>query len=175
MNQMLADNLQVSPLSPRLLPVILQSEEFKEMIDDVDDTTWKHRKHIAGIRKCFVHTILDLQKEHRLEGISDPKGLAVMAKRCTKHSAREAATRGKEMAKEALRHHTPRAEEKAQTLDILNSVLDMIGDVDGTKVRSKAKNNSDASIEPPRRLVSPAGNQKPVLALPPDVRLTAIN
>ena len=142
------------------------------MIKDVDDTTWNHRKHIAGIRKCFVHAILDLQKEHRAEGISDPKGLACMAKRCTKHSIKEAATRGKEMEKEA------KNAEKSHTLDILNSVLDMIGVCDDEEEEqqqdSQVRRKYDSCLNPPQRLVSPTGNPKPQLHLSPDGPLSKI-
>lgn len=114
------------------------------MVENLDDITRQRRKHIQGVRKYYVRTILDLQEEHRTEGIVDPKGIACMAKRCTKYSSRDAVARGKEMEKEAKRV------DRTQTLNILDSVLDMLDD------SSQHKRGQDTCLQPPRRLVSPA-------------------
>ncbi len=121
-----------------------QQEEYVEMAKSLDDATRRRKQHTAGIRKCYIHSILDLQEEHRAEGIYDPKGLACMAKRCTKYSTRDAATRGKEMEKEATRM------KRSETLDILKSVLSMMDEMDASCQRKQ-----DTSLQPPMRLMSP--------------------
>lgn len=141
--------------------------DFGEMIEDLDETTKRRKRHIAGIRKCYIHTILDLQGRHRLEGIHDPKGLACMAKRCTKFSCRDAARRGKELELELLvssatttssserndQHQLQQADEEQEppgTLDILKSVLGIMGEMDATSYKKQ-----DTSLQPPIRLLSP--------------------
>lgn len=131
-----------------------QPKEFSEMAENLDEATRRRRKHIAGIRRCFVHTILDLQEEHRREGIHDPKGIACTAKRCTKYNSRDAATRGKEMAQEAAALPLPPSSkvQQSQTLDIIDCVLDLVGVTDSPQ---RPNRTSDTSLQPPRRLLSP--------------------
>lgn len=126
------------------------------MAEGLDDVTRQRRKHVSAVRKSYVRTILDLQEEHRAEGMFDPKGLACMAKRCTKYSTRDAAERGKEMEREASRV------DRMQTLDILDSVLDMMDD------SLHNKRGQDTCLQPPRRLVSPTREspRKPGLRAP---------
>jgi len=132
---------------------IKQAQEFGEMVENLDDLSHQRRKHVSAIRKCYVRTILELQEEHRAEGVVDPKGLACMAKRCTKYSSRDAAARGKEMAREAFRV------DRSQTIDILDSVLDLMDD------SSHHLRGQDKCLQPPRRLVSPSRDspRKPTL------------
>lgn len=134
-------------------------DEFERMMEDLDEATKRRRRHIAGIRKCYIHTILDLQERHRFEEIQDPKGLACMAKRCTKYSTRDAARRGKELELELIvasatssisGTDSSESPEPSGTLDILKSVLGMMGEMDATSHKKQ-----DTSLRPPMRLVSP--------------------
>lgn len=139
-----------------LLHTTLQSTEFAEMVDDLDDATRRRRKHIAGIRKCYVHTILGLQEEHRSEGINDPKGIACMAKSCTKYSRRDAITRGKDMALEVSAAR--RIGKTQDTLAIIDSVLDIMESSPPLcrQEPRKQETKRDMCLQPPRRLLSPS-------------------
>jgi hypothetical protein len=103
----------------------------------LDQVTRHRRQQIAGACRSFVNGILDLQKEHRSEGISDPRGLARMSKICSKHACRDAVARAADVDRDASRLR------KLQMADMIDSVLDSMNVF------------PDTGLKPPRDVQSP--------------------
>eukprot|EP00934_Nitzschia_sp_Nitz4_P002551 Nitzschia sp. Nitz4//scaffold132_size63325//38852//39484//NITZ4_006293-RA/size63325-exonerate_est2genome-gene-0.36-mRNA-1//-1//CDS//3329535323//2541//frame0 len=118
------------------------ADEFRDMATDVDTMTKQRKQHVAGVRRFFVFTILNLQDDQRDdEGSADPNLLAEMAVSCTRFSSRDAQTRAAILAKEVHRYRCQ------EVLAILDDVLDLINASDD--------DDDNNMLRPPKRLLSP--------------------
>lgn len=123
------------------------------MLESLDSITRQRKQHIAGVRRFYVNTILDLQDEHKSNGIDNFEDvLAKMASRCTRYSRRDAMLRATDLASEVARY-----QQRDAVLNVIDSVLDIMKD---TKVPVVTDDDADvpshdSCLRPPKRLLSP--------------------
>lgn len=94
-DESLTKTIEVEPASNAQNASWYSSNEISNFREGEDSSTASH-----AVRKDFVRSLLNVQKEHKDMGIKDPKGLRQMSRACSKDSIKKAIQRANEIVEE---------------------------------------------------------------------------